>query len=62
MYLKAYLFTCKQSIAEDFRRLVWPRDYLFENKELYSLSVSTWSIWTQSMEIHILLILGFSRI
>ena len=40
IYLKTYLFTCKQSTAEDFRRLIWPRDYLCENVELYSLAVS----------------------
>ncbi|KAH3822399.1 uncharacterized protein LOC127831796 isoform X1 [Dreissena polymorpha] len=38
MYLKMYLFTCKQSIAEDFRRIIWPRDYLYESIELYSLA------------------------
>lgn len=38
IYLKTYLFTCKQSTAEDFRRLIWPRDYLYENVELYSLA------------------------
>ncbi|KAL4221037.1 positive regulation of ruffle assembly [Mactra antiquata] len=38
MILKTYLFTCKQSIAEDFRKLLWPRDYLFESTELYSLA------------------------
>ncbi|XP_052821358.1 uncharacterized protein LOC128246875 isoform X2 [Mya arenaria] len=38
MHLKTYLFTCKQSIAEDFRKLIWPRDYLYEGRELYSLA------------------------
>ncbi|XP_045162784.2 uncharacterized protein LOC123527417 isoform X3 [Mercenaria mercenaria] len=38
MLLKTYLFTCKQSVAEDLRKLVWPRDYLFESTGLYSLA------------------------
>ncbi|XP_021372835.1 pleckstrin homology domain-containing family M member 1-like isoform X2 [Mizuhopecten yessoensis] len=37
-YLKTYLFTCKQSIAEEFRKSVWPKDYLYDTTEAYSLS------------------------
>jgi hypothetical protein len=40
MLFRTYLFTCKQSVAEDLRKLVWPRDYLYENSEIYSLAVS----------------------
>ncbi|XP_077984028.1 pleckstrin homology domain-containing family M member 1-like isoform X2 [Glandiceps talaboti] len=35
--LKAYLFTCKQSVAEDLRRRIWPREYMLENVHLYSI-------------------------
>uniref|UniRef100_A0A1I7X1B1 Transmembrane protein n=1 Tax=Heterorhabditis bacteriophora TaxID=37862 RepID=A0A1I7X1B1_HETBA len=35
-----YLFNCRESIAEDFRRRVWPRDYLYNNIHLYSFAVS----------------------
>ncbi|XP_060594531.1 uncharacterized protein LOC132748885 isoform X2 [Ruditapes philippinarum] len=38
MLFRTYLFTCKQSVAEDLRKLVWPRDYLYENSEIYSLA------------------------
>ncbi|XP_064642692.1 uncharacterized protein LOC135497000 isoform X2 [Lineus longissimus] len=37
-YLKSYLFTCKQSVADDFRKKVWPKEYLFEHIHLYSLA------------------------
>ncbi|XP_076086692.1 uncharacterized protein LOC143057290 isoform X4 [Mytilus galloprovincialis] len=37
-YLKTYLFTCKQSIADEFRQTLWPREYMYENIHLYSLS------------------------
>ncbi|KAL3861959.1 hypothetical protein ACJMK2_007966 [Sinanodonta woodiana] len=36
--LKTYLFTCKQSVAEDLRKLIWPKDYLYEDVHLYSIS------------------------
>ena len=38
--LRAYLFTCKQSIADDLRRQVWPREHLYEYVHMYSLAVS----------------------
>ncbi|XP_050411842.1 run domain Beclin-1-interacting and cysteine-rich domain-containing protein isoform X1 [Patella vulgata] len=36
-YLKTYLFTCKQSVAEELRRRVWPREFLYDNIHVYSL-------------------------
>lgn len=35
-YLKAYMFTCKQSIAEDFRKSLWPKEYMYESIHRYS--------------------------
>ena len=40
-FLKAYLFTCCQSIADDFRRQVWPKEYYYDCIHVYSISVST---------------------
>ncbi|XP_071839592.1 pleckstrin homology domain-containing family M member 1-like isoform X2 [Apostichopus japonicus] len=37
LYLKAYLFTCKQSVAEQLRTKIWPREYMLENCHLYSV-------------------------
>ncbi|XP_013416946.1 uncharacterized protein LOC106178352 isoform X1 [Lingula anatina] len=37
-YLKTYLFTCNQNIAEEFKRMVWPKEYLFDHIHLYSLN------------------------
>ncbi|XP_077870353.1 pleckstrin homology domain-containing family M member 1-like [Saccoglossus kowalevskii] len=37
-YLKAYLFTCKQSVAEELRRRVWPKEYMLDNVHLYSVT------------------------
>ncbi|KAK3587314.1 hypothetical protein CHS0354_011298 [Potamilus streckersoni] len=36
--LKTYLFTCRQSVAEDLRKFIWPKDYLYEDIHLYSIS------------------------
>ncbi|EYC08822.1 hypothetical protein Y032_0064g3547 [Ancylostoma ceylanicum] len=33
-----YLFNCRESIAEDFRRRVWPRDHLYNDIHAYSIS------------------------
>ncbi|XP_070561558.1 pleckstrin homology domain-containing family M member 1-like isoform X3 [Ptychodera flava] len=37
-YLKAYLFTCKQSVAEEMRRRIWPREYMLDNVNVYSIA------------------------
>jgi hypothetical protein len=37
-YLHAYLFTCQESIAIEMRKLVWPREHLFEHIHLYSIT------------------------
>ncbi|EGT40908.1 hypothetical protein CAEBREN_01726 [Caenorhabditis brenneri] len=33
-----YLFTCRESVAEDFRRRLWPKEYLRSDLDLYSFS------------------------
>lgn len=38
-YLKAYLFQCERQVADEFRRRVWPREYLYDDIHLYSLQV-----------------------
>lgn len=35
-YLHAYLFTCQESIANELRKMVWPREHLFEHIHQYS--------------------------
>ncbi|OCT61361.1 pleckstrin homology domain-containing family M member 3-like [Xenopus laevis] len=36
--LRAYLFSCRAVVAEDLRRRIFPREYLFQQIHLYSLS------------------------
>ncbi|XP_028924769.1 pleckstrin homology domain-containing family M member 3 [Ornithorhynchus anatinus] len=36
--LRAYLFSCRATVAEDLRRRVFPREYLFQQIHLYSLA------------------------
>ncbi|KAF6362003.1 pleckstrin homology domain containing M3 [Rhinolophus ferrumequinum] len=36
--LRAYLFSCRAAVAEDLRRRVFPREYLFQQIHLYSLA------------------------
>ncbi|XP_074599419.1 uncharacterized protein LOC141853825 [Brevipalpus obovatus] len=35
-YLHAYLFTCKEQVALNLRRILWPKDHLYEHIHLYS--------------------------
>lgn len=37
-YLHAYLFTCKEQVATGLRRILWPRDHLYEHIHLYSMA------------------------
>lgn len=37
-FLHAYIFTCQESIAQALRKLVWPKEHLFEHVHLYSVA------------------------
>lgn len=37
-YLKSYLFTCSAKMAESLRQKLWPREHLYEYRDLYSLT------------------------
>ena len=37
-FLHAYLFTCQEGVALRMRKMVWPREHLFEHIHLYSLA------------------------
>ncbi|XP_062581127.1 uncharacterized protein LOC134242941 isoform X2 [Saccostrea cucullata] len=37
-HLKTYLFTCKQSTADEFRKSMWPKEYLYEGIHTYTLA------------------------
>lgn len=37
-FLRAYLFTCREPVIEELQKRVWPREYLYENVHLYSVS------------------------
>ncbi|XP_039299043.1 pleckstrin homology domain-containing family M member 1 [Nilaparvata lugens] len=36
--LRGYLFTCNQPVVEELKKLIWPREYLFEHVHLYSVA------------------------
>ncbi|CAL1536447.1 unnamed protein product [Lymnaea stagnalis] len=36
-YLKSYLFTCSQKVAGSLRQKVWPREHLYDKRDLYSV-------------------------
>lgn len=38
--LSAYLLTCRENVMESLKKMLWPREYLYEKIHLYSLSVS----------------------
>lgn len=35
-YLHAYIFTCAESVTLELRRILWPKEHLFEHIHLYS--------------------------
>lgn len=37
-FLHAYLFTCQEGVALKMRKMVWPREHLFEHIHLYSVN------------------------
>ncbi|XP_024215811.1 uncharacterized protein [Halyomorpha halys] len=37
-FLRIYLFTCHDSVKERIKRILWPREYLYEHVHLYSLT------------------------
>ncbi|CAB3404234.1 unnamed protein product [Caenorhabditis bovis] len=37
-FVSMYLFNCRESVAEDFRRRVWPKEYLHNDIHKYSFS------------------------
>lgn len=37
-FLRSYIFTCKESIAEELRKRMWPREYLYEHVHLYCIN------------------------
>jgi len=37
-YVAMYLLTCKESVSEDLRKRVWPKEYLYNNVDMYSLT------------------------
>ncbi|KAK7071295.1 zinc ion binding [Halocaridina rubra] len=38
LYVRAYLFTCKSDAGENLRKMLWPRDHMYEHVHLYSVS------------------------
>jgi hypothetical protein len=37
-FLHAYIFTCQESVALELRKIVWPKEHLFEHVHLYSVN------------------------
>ncbi|UYV65068.1 hypothetical protein LAZ67_3003034, partial [Cordylochernes scorpioides] len=37
-FLRSYLFTCRESVAEELRKKIWPREHLYEHVHLLSCS------------------------
>lgn len=38
LYVRAYLFTCKSDAGDQLRKMLWPRDHMYEHVHLYSVS------------------------
>lgn len=39
-FLRAYLYTCRDPVIEEFQKLMWPREYMYEHVHLYSVLVN----------------------
>ncbi|CAH0776272.1 unnamed protein product [Bemisia tabaci] len=37
-YLAKYLITCRESISDQLQKLIWPREYLYEHMNIYSMA------------------------
>lgn len=53
-YLRDYLFTCREPIIEQFKKFIWPRDYMYEHIHQYSIAVSgrRWQQQKQQQQQH----------
>ncbi|XP_068216110.1 pleckstrin homology domain-containing family M member 1-like [Palaemon carinicauda] len=38
LYVRAYLFTCRSDAGDHLRKMLWPRDHMYEHVHLYSVS------------------------
>ncbi|XP_064097696.1 pleckstrin homology domain-containing family M member 1-like isoform X1 [Macrobrachium nipponense] len=38
LYVRAYLFTCRSDAGDQLRKMLWPRDHMYEHVHLYSVS------------------------
>lgn len=47
-FLRAYLYTCREPIIEQFQKQMWPREYMYEHIHQYSISVSTQNFFVES--------------
>ncbi|PAV76957.1 hypothetical protein WR25_18755 isoform B [Diploscapter pachys] len=36
--ISMYLFTCRESVAEDFKKRIWPKNYLYEQEHIYAFA------------------------
>ncbi|XP_022915202.1 uncharacterized protein [Onthophagus taurus] len=36
-FLRAYLYTCRDPIIEEFQKMMWPREYMYEHVHQYSV-------------------------
>lgn len=37
-FLRAYIFTCRDPVIEELQKRVWPREYLYDHVDLYTIS------------------------
>ncbi|KAK8740633.1 hypothetical protein OTU49_003003 [Cherax quadricarinatus] len=38
LYVRAYLFTCRSGVGEQLRKMLWPREHMYEHVHLYSVA------------------------
>ncbi|XP_071519508.1 uncharacterized protein Plekhm1 [Panulirus ornatus] len=38
LYVRAYLFTCRSGVGEQLRKLLWPREHMYEHVHLFSVA------------------------
>lgn len=38
LYVRAYLFTCRSDVGEQLRKMLWPREHMYEHVHLYSVA------------------------
>ncbi|KOB77097.1 Pleckstrin-like proteiny domain-containing family M member 3 [Operophtera brumata] len=59
-FLRAYIFTCRDPVIEELQKRVWPREYLYDHVDLYTISDLA-QIPSGSLELQLEKVVNFAK-